>query len=186
MLYLLDTSVLIDAKNKYYPLDRIPQFWNWLIHQSLAGNIKLPPQVIGEILGHGSTDEEPVDALAEWVISNRTTLEWTNELSLELLTRTYSQGYEIDPEDLTTVDPLSEPADPFLIAYALERPESRRVVTMENLQSVGTTLPKPANRRIPLVCGLLGVECIDTFALIRELNFRIPLSPPAGDSNAHS
>ena len=175
MLYLLDTSVLIDAKNKYYPLDRIPQFWNWIVHQSSAGNIKLPPQVIGEILGPDNSDEEPADDLADWVISNRTTLEWTDELSLELLTRTYSQGYEIVPEDLTTVDPLSEPADPFLIAYALENPERRRVVTMENLQSVGSTLPKPANRRIPLVCGLLGVECINTFKLIRELDFRIPL-----------
>ncbi|MCY3978524.1 MAG: DUF4411 family protein [Chloroflexi bacterium] len=186
MLYLLDASVLIDAKNKYYPLDRIPQFWNWLVHQSLAGNIKLPPQVIGEILGPDTTDEEPVDALAEWVISNRTTLEWNDELSLELLTRTYSQGYDSIPEEFTTVDPLSEPADPFLIAYALECPESRRVVTMESLQSVGTTLPKPANRRIPLVCGLLGVECINTFTLIRELDFRIPLAPRPGDTNANS
>ncbi|MCY4062695.1 MAG: DUF4411 family protein [Chloroflexi bacterium] len=186
MLYLLDTSVLIDAKNKYYPLDRIQQFWNWLVHQARAGNVKLPPQVIGEILGPDSSDEEPLDVLAEWVIYNRTTLEWTDELSLELLTRTYSQGYESVPEDLTTVDPLSEPADPFLIAYALESPENRRVVTMENLQSVGMTLPKPANRRIPLVCGLLGVQCINTFALIRELDFRIPLTPNLGDTIATS
>jgi len=166
---------LIDAKNRYYPLERIPQFWNWLVHQSVAGNIKLPPQVISEILGSETTDEEPVDILAEWVMFNRTTLEWSDELSLDLLTRTYNQGYDSAPERLTTVDPLTEPADPFLIAYALENPDIRRVVTMENVQSVGTTLPKPSNRRIPLVCRLLGVTCINTFDLIRELDFRIPM-----------
>lgn len=174
MLYLLDTSVLIDAKNKYYPLERIPQFWNWLVHQSLAGRVKLPPQVIGEILGPVDTDEEPVDPLAEWVKSNRTVLELTEEVSSDSLTRTYESGYDTTPEDLTTVDPLSEPADPFLIAFALTRPDKRRVVTMENMQFVGTTLPKPMNRRIPLVCELLGVRCINTFTLIRELDFRIP------------
>ncbi len=175
MLYFLDTSVLIDAKNRYYPLERIPQFWNWLVRQSLAGSIKLPPQVISEILGSEGADEEPVDILAEWVLFNRTTLEWNDELSVDLLTRTYNQGYDSAPEHLTTVDPLTEPADPFLIAYALENPDSRRVVTMENVQSVGTTLPKPANRKIPLVCRLLGVKCINTFDLIRELDFRIPM-----------
>lgn len=180
MLYLLDTSVLIDAKNKYYPLERIPQFWNWLVHQSLAGHVKLPPQVIGEILGPDYTDEEPADALAEWVNANRTVLELTEEMPTDLLTHTYEQGYDTIPEDLTSVDPLSEPADPFLIAFALANPDNRRVVTMENFQSVGTTLPKPSNRRIPLVCDLLGVRCINTFALIRELDFRIPLSPNLG------
>lgn len=173
MLYLLDSSVLIDAKNKYYPLERVPQFWSWLVHQSLAGHVKLPPQVIEEVLGPENADEEPVDTLAEWVKTNRTGLELTEELPTEVLTRTYELGYETAPEDLTAVDPLSEPADPFLIAFALASPEKRRVVTMENIQFVGTTLPKPGNRKIPLVCELLGVRCINTFALIRELDFKI-------------
>ena len=168
---------MIDAKNKYYPMDRIPQFWNWLVHQSLSGHVKLPPQVIEEVVGPDSGDEMPADALAEWVQLNRAALELTDELPYEVLTRTYNQGYDTAPEDLTTVDPLSDPADPFLIAYALDSPKRRRVVTMESIQAVGKTLPKPKNRRIPLVCELLGVSCIDTFGLIRELDFRIPLSP---------
>ena len=186
MLYLLDTSVLIDAKNKYYPLERIPQFWNWLVYQSLAGHIKLPPQVIGEVLGPDRAAEEPVDTLAEWVQTNRAVLELIEELPSDILSRTYEQGYDTAPEELTAVDPLSEPADPFLIAFALASPDDRRVVTMENLQYVGTTLPKPGNRRIPLVCELLGVRCINTFALIRELDFRIPRPPNLGDTNATS
>ncbi len=33
MLYLLDANTLIDAKRDYYPIERIPEFWDWLIHQ---------------------------------------------------------------------------------------------------------------------------------------------------------
>ena len=30
-LYLLDANVLIRAHEDYYPVDRIPPFWTWLI-----------------------------------------------------------------------------------------------------------------------------------------------------------
>ena len=31
MLYLLDANVFIDANRDYYPLDRFPEFWDWLV-----------------------------------------------------------------------------------------------------------------------------------------------------------
>ena len=30
-LYLMDANVLIRAHADYYPLDRLPQFWAWLL-----------------------------------------------------------------------------------------------------------------------------------------------------------
>jgi Domain of unknown function (DUF4411) len=30
MLYLLDANVLITARNRYYPIDTVPEFWSWL------------------------------------------------------------------------------------------------------------------------------------------------------------
>lgn len=181
LLYLVDTSVLIDAKNHYYPIDRIPHFWNRLLLQARVGNIKLPAQVIGEILGPDIPDEMPADELADWVESNMTDLMLSEELDDDALSRTIERGYSTSLARITASDPLSEAADPFLIAYALASPEGRQVVTMERIQSKGNSLPKPANRRIPLVCDLLGVKCINTFELIRELDFRIPLSPNIGD-----
>jgi len=32
MLYVLDSGVLITANNLYYPVDRVPEFWAWLLH----------------------------------------------------------------------------------------------------------------------------------------------------------
>jgi len=37
MLYLLDANTLIDAKRDYYPIDRVPEFWSWLIFQGQQG-----------------------------------------------------------------------------------------------------------------------------------------------------
>jgi len=42
LLYLFDANVLITAKNTYYPIDQIPEYWEWIQFQGSAGNIKLP------------------------------------------------------------------------------------------------------------------------------------------------
>ena len=31
VLYLLDANVLIDANRDYYPVARVPEFWDWLL-----------------------------------------------------------------------------------------------------------------------------------------------------------
>jgi hypothetical protein len=50
VLYLFDANVLITAGNTYYPIDQVPEFWEWLHYQGMAGNIKLPLEIMEEIL----------------------------------------------------------------------------------------------------------------------------------------
>ena len=59
-MHLLDANVLIRADADFYPLDRIPQFWDWLIEQGSDGHVKIPNEIHDEI-AVGS------DALADWV-----------------------------------------------------------------------------------------------------------------------
>ena len=59
-MYLIDANVLITAKNTYYPLEHIPQFWEWLVVQGDAGRIKMPREIYEEVSG-GSDD------LADWI-----------------------------------------------------------------------------------------------------------------------
>ena len=42
MLYLLDANVLIDADRDYYPLERVPEFWDWLVDGGVKGRVKIP------------------------------------------------------------------------------------------------------------------------------------------------
>ncbi len=60
MTYLLDANVLIRVDADHYPLDRIPQFWEWLIERGNGGEVKIPFEIHGEIAaGTG--------ALADWI-----------------------------------------------------------------------------------------------------------------------
>ena len=42
MLYLLDANVIITAHNTYYPIDRVPEFWEWLQHRGQSDQVKIP------------------------------------------------------------------------------------------------------------------------------------------------
>ena len=62
MLYLFDANTLITANNTYYPIDQVPEFWEWLQFQGCAGNIKVPLEIMEEILV-GRID----DPLVGWI-----------------------------------------------------------------------------------------------------------------------
>jgi len=49
MFYLLDANVLIDANRDYYLINRVPEFWEWLIHMGGLGRVKIPIEVYKEI-----------------------------------------------------------------------------------------------------------------------------------------
>ena len=50
MLYLLDANVLIDANRDYYPIERVPEFWDWLIEKGELGHVKVPVEIYEEIV----------------------------------------------------------------------------------------------------------------------------------------
>jgi len=177
VLFLLDTDVLIAAKNLYYPIDRVPQFWVWILNNASHEHIKIPSRVIDEIL-RGN------DELSQWVKTNRVVLELDEEVDAQDWSETLTNGYGYRSIGAAQQDLVEQRADPFLIAHALFDTSVRRVVTLETVTTAPSNLPSPINRKIPTVCDVLGVEHLDTFKLIRELDFRIPLSPTLGDNSA--
>ena len=44
MLYLLDADVPIDANRYYYPVDRVPQLWDWLLTLGQGGQVEIPAE----------------------------------------------------------------------------------------------------------------------------------------------
>ena len=171
MLYLLDANVLIDANRDYYPIQRVPEFWDWLLEMGRNGSIKVPEEIYEEIVPPPS--RQP-DELAKWLKSHKDTMVLDEQVSQELIARAIEQGYA---PDLTDEEIEKVGRDPFLIAYALADFRNRCVVTTERSRSSTSR----ANRHLPDVCDDLQVPCINTFELIRTLNFytgwRAPLSP---------
>nr|VFK25273.1 MAG: protein of unknown function (DUF4411) [Candidatus Kentron sp. MB]VFK31500.1 MAG: protein of unknown function (DUF4411) [Candidatus Kentron sp. MB]VFK75538.1 MAG: protein of unknown function (DUF4411) [Candidatus Kentron sp. MB] len=166
MLYLLDANTLIDAKRDYYPFRRVPEFWDWLIHQGTVEKIKIPIEIYEEF-------EEPKrkdgsrDELAEWAadFDVKAALLFSEEADPELVAEVTIKGYG---EDLTDTEIEITGRDPFLISYALVDEENRTIVTTE----VSRPGKKRANRKIPDVCRDLGICCINNFQLLNELDFR--------------
>jgi len=61
VLYLLDANVPIRANAEYYPIMRLPQFWDWLVREASAGHVKMPREIYEEITPAKD------DPLKDWV-----------------------------------------------------------------------------------------------------------------------
>ncbi|MFO1421327.1 MAG: DUF4411 family protein [Candidatus Competibacteraceae bacterium] len=166
MLYLLDANTLIDAKRDYFQMERVPEFWEWLVHLGASGIVKIPVEIYEEfedsMRPDGSRDE-----LAKWASSPdvKKALLLDEDAEPHLVAEVVETGYAADLSD-AEIESIGR--DPFLIARALVDPTNRTVVTTE----VSKPSRKRANRQVPDVCKDLGVRCINGFQLLSELDFR--------------
>ena len=165
MLYLLDANTLIDAKRDYYPIQRVPEFWDWLIFQGKNGSVEIPLEIYREF--SDKVDKEGnMDSLAIWAKREdvRRALLIDENIDKNSIQLVYNQ-YLLDPTDEDIVEIGN---DPFLISYGLFNGNCT-IVTTERSKSSIKVGPE---RRIPDVCKDLRIPCIDTFELIRILDFR--------------
>lgn len=159
MLYLLDANVMIDANRDYYAVSRVPEFWEWLLHNGRAGSVKIAIEVYEEIkIGR--------DDVATWVSESevKEALLLNEEADPSIVARVINTGYA---PNLTDDEIEKVGRDPFLIAYALRAPLDRTVVTTESSKP----RQQRGNRHVPDVCADLGVPCCNTFEFVRALDF---------------
>lgn len=159
MIYLLDANVLIDANRDYYPTDRVPEFWEWLVHQGQANSVKIPIEIYEEI-------RDGNDELAVWAKEDavESALLLDEAADPALVSEITEQGYA---PDLTDDEIVKVGRDPFLLSYALSDLANRTIVTTE----VSKPGRQRANRHIPDVCSTFNIRCRNTFEFVRELNF---------------
>jgi hypothetical protein len=165
LLYLLDANTLIDAKRDYYPIDRVPEFWEWLVFHGKEGNIKIPIEVYEEFADVKDKDSRK-DSLAAWSGDPqvKTSLLLEEDAEPDLVARITYGGYIRNPTD----DEISKIGrDPFLLSYALKDLDGRCIVSTE----VSKPSKQGANRKVPDVCKDFKIRCINNFQMLRELNF---------------
>jgi len=159
VLYLLDADTLITADHTYYPMGHFPVFWEWLLYNGSNGNLKIPQEQYDEVVS-GKGD------LVDWLKAKekRDALLLPGAVDQALVAKVINEGYapDLDEAELQAVG-----QDPFLMAYALVSVTERTVVSFE------TSAPSKqrANKKIPDVCAVFGIQCIRLFELIRVLNF---------------
>lgn len=160
MVYLLDTNIFIEAKNRHYGMDFCPAFWKWLTRKNAAGKV-FSIEKVGDELDEGD------DELSAWaaehgegfflppdppVLQSLTAVsEWVTQ-----------QSYR--PAAVTT---FLQDADYYLVAHA--HAHDHVVVTHE-------TPSQGAKRvKIPNVCIGMGVKCVTPWAMLRKERARFVL-----------
>jgi len=161
MVYLLDANVLISAHDLHYPLDRIPQFWTWILAMAATGTVKLPYEIYNEIAI--STGD-----LGDWIKTpdHSKKLKLSAQIDPAILQRIINEGYAPDLNE-SELDQIGQ--DPFLVAYALPMAPAVTIVTRE----VSKPRKQRQNRKVPDVCAQFGVRCLSDFQFFRELDFKI-------------
>ena len=94
MLYLLDANVLITANNNYYSLEQVPEFWEWLRHQGELALVKIPLEMLDEVIEAGNDD----DPLCKWIKDevNEAALLLDEAADATAVQRVVSEGYAPD------------------------------------------------------------------------------------------
>ena len=146
--------MFVEAKNRYYPFERVPKFWAFLSQHIEEGTMCSPSFVYDELVVYK-------DDLAKWIKTRKTK-------GLRVATDGHIQGeYRKIADHVATnyTQPKSEEfltgADPWVIACALH--VGGTVVTQESTS-------RTRKVRIPTICKEFNVPCVDTFQMLHYLN----------------
>ena len=157
-VYVIDADVLIRANADFYSINRVPQYWAWLLTQAQSGVVRMTHQNFDEVAGS-------LDVLGKWM--NRPDVKASiilpERTDRKKLQHVLDYGYGTDLND---VEMQEIGRDPFLIAAALWNGD-RIVVTRE----VSSPSRKRANRKIPDVCRDLKIDVISDYEFYRRLDF---------------
>jgi hypothetical protein len=168
VLHLSDANVLITANNTYYAIDQVKEYWDWLQYQGEQGSIKIPAEIMDEILAGQNTKKgkKNEDLLLLWIKQPevRKALLLDEKVDAKLVTQVLEKGYA---PDLTDIEIEEIGRDPFLVAYAMSGTD-RCVVTTE----VSAPKKQRQNRKLPDVCDGFGVKCYPPFKVNRDLGFK--------------
>ncbi|MEJ5338324.1 MAG: DUF4411 family protein [Aquificaceae bacterium] len=165
--FCMDTSCLIEAKNRYYAFDIVPQFWDVLLKACKQDILKMPIAVYEEIM-----EGNPDDSLVRWAKRHKELLfaeltEKTFEIVKEIISLVYSKYAPHRAEAFLKtrdIDIIAFAKENKLVLVTMEKP---KVLT----HSAGADGKYDAEVKIPDVCSMLNppVECIDTFEFLRRL-----------------
>jgi hypothetical protein len=160
-MYLIDSDVFIDAKNRHYGFDIVPAFWEWIEQAHRAGRVFTVQRVADEVVAGA-------DELADWMkrqpASFRLSAGSDDQPALNVLSQ-WATGVGYTQAAAAT---FLQAADYFLVAQALTL--GFTVVTQE------TSDPAAKRRiKIPDACKALKIPWLTPFNMLRNEGARFVL-----------
>lgn len=167
MLYLFDANVLITLNNTYYAIDQVPEYWDWIQDQAEKGNIKIPREIMSEILAGKESLKAKDDRLPNWIRHSaiERALLLDEKVNGDFVNTVLEDGYGPKVTD-TELEVIGR--DPFLVAYGMVDVDNRCVVTTE----ISAPKKKRQNRKLPNVCEQFGIAWWPPHVANRTLGFK--------------
>jgi len=161
-MYLIDSDVFIDAKNRHYGFDIVPAFWTWIEQQHRAGRVYTVQRVADEVLAGG-------DELADWMAAQPATFRLAARPEDQPALQTGSQWAAGAGYHQAAVATFLQVGDYFLVAQALSH--GFTVVTQEAPDPVVSK----KRIKIPDACKAVGVSWLTPFTMLRTEGARFVL-----------
>jgi hypothetical protein len=158
----VDANVLIQAKQREYPMDIVPGFWDAIDRFGTSKHLFVIHGVYNEIL-------DGKDELAAWMKPRKALVR--DERKCAKTNQAYAQlGAAVaarkPPFTPPAVAKFHSGADPWVVAFAAANDHT--VVTMEVAAPLRT-----AEVKMPDACKLLNVPMINTYQLLRQLGVQL-------------
>ncbi len=160
MAFLLDTNILIEAKNRYYGFDICPGFWAWLSAEEAGGRVLSIAAVRDEIVGRE-------DDLSEWARARTPRFFQAPDASTLAPMATLAVWVREQRYRAAAINEFLGSADYYLIAFAMAH--GHTVVSHERPSDA------VAKVKIPEPCIAHGVEIINPFTMLRRSGCRFVL-----------
>lgn len=156
-MYIIDSNVLIEAKNRYYAFDLAPGFWEWLDLHHHEGALASIEQVKSEII-------QGNDKLSEWAKEHPDFFLPFDARAVEALRNVTSWAMEEYPE--SAVDEFLRAADSALVTYGAAH--GHTIVTQEIDRS-------GSKKRIKILdaWASFGVRHMSNFAMLHDVGIRL-------------
>ncbi|HMN95293.1 MAG TPA: DUF4411 family protein [Phycisphaerales bacterium] len=162
MAWLLDTGVFIEAKRRFYGMDFVPGYWDWLFREAGAGTVCSIERVADEI---GAQQDE----LSEWAATLPPAFFLRPDKTFSAAFQRVSQWALASGFQQAAYSEFLDVADSFLVAQALAG--GHDVVTLEK----PATSPSKRKIKVPDACAGVGVKCLTPYAMMRLQGVRLEL-----------
>lgn len=164
MAYLLDSNVLITAKNNHYGFDFCPAFWEWLDTAHASSTVVSVERVDDEL-----TQRD--DDLSDWARARRAFFLPLTGADVRAVAQVNRWANDSPDYDAAAKAEFADAADSFLVAQALAG--SHTVVTHERISDGRKRI------KIPNAAAAHGVKWCTPFHMLRVERARFVLETAA-------
>lgn len=157
-MYIIDSNILIESKNKHFKIQPMHEFWDWMVSLGERDIVKIPEKVYSEL--HKANDE-----LYLWMKEHKEKFYIPDDGAITNLKKVLEIYELLYKNDISDEMLESMQADPYIISHAI----TNNGIVVSNEFHKEKIIRSIKGIKIPTVCEMLGVKCLTLPQFLWEL-----------------